>query len=70
MSQDSNQDQIKDKVSEYDATLKELQALVEKVEQADGNFTSLIESVDQAKKLVELCKKQLRGIEDQVNLDD
>ena len=70
MDEKINQDRIEKKVNTYDASLKKLKELVEKVEQSDGNFTSLIESVNQAKKLVEQCKKQLRDIEEQVNLDD
>ena len=58
MDEKINQDRIENKVNTYDASLKKLKELVEKVEQSDGNFTSLIESVHQAKELVEQCKKQ------------
>ena len=50
MDEKINQDRIENKVNTYDASLKKLKELVEKVEQSDGNFTSLIESVRSSKR--------------------
>ena len=55
MDKKEDQEKIENQVNIYEDSLKRLQQLVEKVEQSEGNFTSLIESVDQAKKLVEQC---------------
>lgn len=53
--------------SSYEESLEELQGVLKNIENQGDKLGDLLENVEQANALVQQCRDQLRGIEDNVN---
>jgi exodeoxyribonuclease VII small subunit len=53
--------------SSYEETLEELHEVLKNIENQGDKLGSLLEDVEQANALVQQCRNQLRGIEENVN---
>lgn len=51
----------------YEESLQQLQEVLKKIEDQGDKLGSLLENVEQANALVQQCRNQLRGIEENVN---
>ncbi|CAA6826164.1 MAG: Unknown protein [uncultured Aureispira sp.] len=66
---DDNLDKTKKSTvsNSYEETVEQLQGLLKNIESQGDKLGDLLENVEQANALVEQCRNQLRGIEENVN---
>jgi len=66
---DENLDKTKKNAvsNSYEETLEQLQKLLKNIENQGDKMGALLENVEQANALVQQCRNQLRGIEENVN---
>ncbi|MBL4648182.1 MAG: exodeoxyribonuclease VII small subunit [Aureispira sp.] len=66
---DENLDETKKNTvsNSYEETLEQLQGVLKNIESQGDKLGDLLENVEQANALVEQCRNQLRGIEENVN---
>lgn len=66
---DDNLDKTKKSTvsNSYEETVEQLQGLLKNIESQGDKLGDLLENVEQANTLVEQCRNQLRGIEENVN---
>ena len=66
---DENIDETKKNAvsNSYEESLEQLQGVLKDIENQGDNLGTLLGNVEQANTLVERCRNQLRGIEENVN---
>lgn len=66
---DENLDETKKNAvsNSYEETLEQLQELLKNIENQGDKMGTLLGNVEQANALVQQCRNQLRGIEENVN---
>lgn len=56
----------KEKIN-YDASVAEIEEILEKIEEGDLGVDELAEKVERVSKLLKLCRDRLRSTEEQIN---